>query len=224
VKNWLWLENYLNLRVDLPEIIRTFPNDPHMNAAVRFCHGMRLLRQPVWETLASFICSANKQIVQIRQIIGLLCQRFGTPVPVPQGHAPVFAFPGFQQLARVTEADLRACKMGFRAPHLLATARLMDSGGMDLDAIATMPCPLARQTLIQCPGVGPKIADCVLLFACGFEEAFPMDVWILRALRQLYFRGRQTPRARLEKFSHPHFGPHAGYAQQYLFHTIRTAQ
>jgi N-glycosylase/DNA lyase len=192
-----------------------------MRSAVRACHGLRLLRQDHWECLASFILSSTKQIVQIRQIIALLCERFGEPIPIPAGHAPAYSFPSPSQLSRVTEAELRACKMGFRAPYLLAAARAIAAGGLTLATLQQVPVTEARAELVKLPGVGPKIADCVLLFAYGFQSAFPVDVWVMKALRQLYFPRRQPSRPRLQRFIETYFGPHAGYAQQYLFHYMR---
>ncbi len=221
VSDWQWLRDYLQLDVNLGRILGKFPDDPPMQAAVRACRGLRLLRQTPWECLASFICSSTKQIVQIEQIIALLCRRFGPPVAVPPGHAATHAFPSHHRLAALTESDLRDCKMGFRAPYLLATARLLSAGEMDLTALGRMALSDARAQLLRLPGVGRKIADCVLLFACGFERAFPVDVWILKALRQLYFPRRRVKPARLLRFTETHFGPYAGHAQQYLFHYMR---
>jgi N-glycosylase/DNA lyase len=137
-------------------------------------------------------------------------------------HAPDFAFPSAERLARATEAELRACKMGFRAPYLLNTARIIAEGRLNLNQLQHLPVDVARGELMQLPGVGRKIADCVLLFACGFQSAFPVDVWVMKALRQLYFPKRRVTPKRLQHFSETHFGPNAGYAQQYLFHYIRT--
>jgi N-glycosylase/DNA lyase len=114
--------------------------------------------------------------------------------------------------------------MGFRAPYLLAAARQVASGECNLDRLASLSVDKARSELLKLTGVGEKIADCVLLFACGFPTAFPIDVWVAKALRQFYFRGRKTPLKRLQQFAAEHFGPHAGYAQQYLFHYIRTEE
>jgi N-glycosylase/DNA lyase len=183
---------------------------------------MRLLRQDPWECLASFILSSTKQIVQIRQIVALLCERYGEPLAVAPACPPAFAFPCPARLARATEAELRACKMGFRAPYLLATARLIASGQYDLARLHALPIETARAELMQLPGVGRKIADCVLLFGYGFQSAFPVDVWVMKALRQLYFPRRGVSRQRLHRFAETHFGPRAGYAQQYLFHYMRT--
>jgi N-glycosylase/DNA lyase len=222
--DWQWLCHYLQLDVDLEGILASFPEDPPMRDSVAACRGLRLLRQEPWECLASFICSSTKQIVQIEQIVGLLCRRFGEPLAVPPGMDPAWAFPTFERLANASEAELRACKLGFRAPYLSGAARKLAAGEVDLSRLASLPLEEARAALLTLPGVGVKIADCVLLFAYGFQEAFPVDVWIIKALHQLYFPKRRPKLPRLRRFSQTHFGPYGGYAQQYLFHYMRTAR
>ena len=222
VANWDWLAHYLQIHTDLDSVLATFPDDEPMRCAVNACGGLRLLRQDPWECLASFILSSTKQIVQIQQIIGLLCERYGTPIATPHVCAPAFAFPTPARLARATEAGLRGCKMGFRAPYLLATARMIECGEVDLARLPDLPLESARAELLKFPGVGRKIADCVLLFACGFQAAFPVDVWVMKALRQLYFPQRKPKPQRVLKFTEIYFGRYAGYAQQYLFHYMRT--
>lgn len=221
--DWSRLRDFLQINVNLPAVLATFPdNDPHLRAAVDACHGLRLLRQDPWECLASFILSSTKQIVQIRQIVRILCERFGTPVVAGIGPRDAFAFPTARRIASLTETDLRACKMGFRAKYLLTAARRVEAGELDLEAIRAMPLEVARDELMKLPGVGEKIADCVLLFAYGFSKAFPVDVWVARVLGSCYFKGRRTRPDQLRRFAARHFGPNAGYAQQYLFHYIRT--
>ena len=233
--DWNWLREFLQTEIELGKILQTFPDDEPMNAAVAACRGLRVLRQEPWECLASFILSSTKQIVQIRQIVALLCERFGEPVcgdalwpPENAGTQSAVtdrrynSFPSPQRIASATEAELRACKMGFRAPHLLAAARQIADGKFDLEKIRALDCSAARQKLMELRGVGGKIADCVLLFAYGFDCAFPVDVWVERALRQLYFPRRRVSEKKLLQFAATHFGPHAGYAQQYLFHFMRT--
>jgi len=222
VKNWNWLREFLQAEVELAAILKTFPDDAPMNDAVAACRGLRLLRQEPWECLASFILSATKQIVQIRQIVALLCEKFGEPILVPAGEPPAFSFPSPAKIAAATESELRACKMGFRAPNLLAAARAIAGGKFDPEKIRGLTRDEAQKELMKLRGVGPKIADCVLLFAYGFDTAFPVDVWIERALQELYFPRRRASERRLKHFAATHFGPHAGYAQQYLFHFIRT--
>jgi N-glycosylase/DNA lyase len=234
VENWHWLRDFLQTGIDLAAVLKTFPDDEPMRCAVAACRGLRVLRQEPWECLASFILSSTKQIVQIRQIVTLLCERFGNPLSGPTdtlsppggemdgARGTLFSFPTPQRLANLTEAELRACKMGFRAPSLLAAARQIINGKLDLEKVRSLPLTEARAELMKLRGVGGKIADCVLLFAYGFDSAFPVDVWIERALRQLYFPRRQVSEKKLRYFAATHFGPHAGYAQQYLFHYMRT--
>jgi N-glycosylase/DNA lyase len=219
--DWGWLARYLRVDADLDQIIGTFPDDRCLHAAVAACRGLRLLRQEPWECLASFILSSTKRITHIRQIVERLCERYGGPVAVPPGHAPAWAFPSAERLAGCAETELRDCGMGFRAPYLLAAARRVAAGELDLALLSRRPLAEARTALIVLPGVGRKIADCVLLFALGFDAAFPVDVWVLKALRELYFPRRRPMPRRLLAFTESHFGPHAGYAQQYLFHYMR---
>lgn len=219
--DWEWLRFYLQLEEDLDRIIGTFPPDPPLAEAVAACRGLRLLRQDPWECLASFLLSSTKQIVQIRQIVELLCQRFGEPLSAPAGCGKVHSFPSAARLAEAGESALRACRMGFRARYLVRTAAAVATGAIDLPAMARLPLAEARGRLMELDGVGRKIADCVLLFAFGFFEAFPVDVWVMRVLEESYFRGRRPIAARLLAFSETHFGPYGGYAQQYLFHHAR---
>jgi N-glycosylase/DNA lyase len=220
--DWSWLTRYLQLTVDLEMVLRTFPAaDPHLASAVAACRGLRLLRQDPWECLASFILSSTKQISQIRQIVELLCQRFGNPLPRHPLLPAAWTFPSPQTLATCSEAELRSCKMGFRAASLLAAARRVVDGSLALHKLSTLPTAEARAQLVELPGVGEKIANCVLLFAFGAQDAFPVDVWVMKALRQFYFPNRQVSPRELAAFVNTHFGPHAGYAQQYLFHYMR---
>jgi N-glycosylase/DNA lyase len=220
--DWSWLERYLRLNDDFAGILASFPNDEPLRRAVAACKGLRLLRQEPWECLASFILSSTKQIAHIRQIVERLCQRFGPEVATPAGSPRAFAFAPPDRLAAIPEAELRACGMGFRAPYLRAAAGAVAEGALDLEAFDGLTLPEARAGLMNLRGVGRKIADCVLLFAGGFDAAFPVDVWVLKALRELYFPGLQPTRRELLAFTETHFGPHSGYAQQYLFHFMRT--
>ena len=216
------LRHYLQTEIDLAPVLLSFPDDEPMRAAVASCRGLRLLRQEPWECLASFIFSSTKQIVQIQQIVALLCERVGTPLIVPPGHELAFAFPSVEKIAACTEQELRDCKMGFRAPNLLRTAKMIVAGEVDLARLHALTVEEARAELIKFPGVGNKIANCVLLFAYGFQQAFPVDVWVMKALRELYFPKRRVSEKRIARFTATHFGPNAGYAQQYLFHYMRT--
>src|SRR6266478_1863752 len=213
---------YFALDHPLAEICDSFPKDPVMNAARKFCHGLRIIRQPKWECLATFICSSMKQVAHIRQISAALRNSFGDQGKI--GSHLIYAFPSPQRIARASENQLRKCKLGYRAKNLRATARLVSSGKCDLEAWSALSDANLREKLCALPGVGAKVANCVMLFAYERLRAFPIDVWIERILRQQYFpRRKKVTGLRLREFSETYFGEHGGYAQQYLFHHARTA-
>jgi N-glycosylase/DNA lyase len=211
---------YFALDHPLAEICASFPDDAAMSAARDFCGGLRIMRQPEWECLASFITSSMKQVAHIRQMSRALRERFGV------GHRmagpDVYAFPSAERIGSATEAELRACALGYRAKNLLRTAQLVASGEADLSAWRALPDAELRARLCALPGVGAKIANCVMLFAYERLQAFPIDVWIERVLKEKYFpRARKLAAQRLQKFCASYFGDHGGYAQQYLFHHAR---
>ena len=210
---------YFGLQQPMEEIVASFPADPWLDKARAFAPGLRILRQEPWETLCNFICSSLKQITQIEQINHELRRNFGE-----RCGDELYAFPDAARLAQTTEAQLRACRLGFRAKHLHVAASQIASSEVSLDRIATLPTTEAREQLLRVRGVGEKVANCVLLFAYGRAEAFPIDVWVERVLRRLYFRRNAKPdHHKLTAFAQEHFGPYGGYAQQFLFHWIRTA-
>jgi N-glycosylase/DNA lyase len=216
------ITRYFALDHPLAEICASFPDDPVMNAARQFCRGLRIIRQPKWECLATFICSSMKQVAHIRQISLALRRRFGGRRRV--GDHVVYTFPLPQRIARVSENDLRKCALGYRARNLLMTARLVSSGKANLEAWSALSDTDLRAELCALPGVGAKVANCAMLFAYERLRAFPIDVWIERVLRQQYFsRKKKVTEPRLREFSERYFGEHGGYAQQYLFHHARRA-
>jgi N-glycosylase/DNA lyase len=214
------ITRYFSLDHPLAKICRSFPRDPAMMAARDFCRGLRIVRQPRWECLATFICSSMKQVAHIRQISHALRRRFGDAKMIYV--SDVYTFPSAARLARSAESELRECALGYRAKNLLATARLVASGKADLEAWRTLPDAELRALLCELPGVGAKVANCVMLFAYERLGAFPIDVWIERVLRQQYFpRKRKVAAGQLREFCDSYFGEHGGYAQQYLFHHAR---
>jgi N-glycosylase/DNA lyase len=214
--------HYFALDHPLAEICASFPNDPIMIAARNFCRGLRIIRQPKWECLATFICSSMKQVAHIRQISKALRERFGVARKID--NYVVHTFPSAARLAKSSERELRKCALGYRAKNLLATARLVSSDAIDLEASSALSDVDLRKKLCELPGVGAKIANCVMLFAYERLRAFPIDVWIERVLRQQYFpRARKLSVLQLRQFSETYFGEHGGYAQQYLFHHARIA-
>src|SRR5437016_2995702 len=204
----------------LAEICASFPDDPVMTAARQFCYGLRIARQPKWECLATFICSSMKQVAHIRQISLALRRRFGDRRKV--GDHVVYTFPPARRIAGAAEDDLRECALGYRAKNLLVTAQLVGSGEANLETWSGLSDPDLREKLCSLPGVGAKIANCVMLFAYERLGAFPIDVWIERVLKQRYFpRKKKVTELKLREFSETYFGEHGGYAQQYLFHHAR---
>lgn len=218
------VRRYFALDHDFAKIRRSLPKgDKHLRAALMFAPGLRILRQPRWECLASFITSSLKQVAHIRQISLKLRERFGARIEEAHG-IELFAYPSPEALAQAGEKKLRECGLGYRAKYLHQTAARIAEGSYDLDAVAGLDDDAACAKLCELPGVGPKIAQCTLLF--GYERlgVFPIDVWIERVLRELYFcDAKSEPTASaLREFGIRHFGPYRGYAQQWLFHHVRT--
>jgi len=215
--------HYFALDHPLAEMRATFPNDPAMNAAAEACRGLRLVRQPHWECVATFITSAQKAVVHIAQISHTLRQRYGRAAEW-KGER-LFSYPEPAAMGALKESDLRACALGYRAKNLLRTARMVAAGEVNFAGVSTLSDDDAALELQRLPGVGPKVAACALLFGFGRLAAFPIDVWIERILRRTYFaRKRKVTTKRLREFSARYFGPYGGYAQQYLFHHARTTQ
>jgi N-glycosylase/DNA lyase len=214
---------YFALDHPLAEICASFPDDPVMNAARDFCRGLRIIRQPRWECLATFICSSMKQVRHIRHISLALRKRFGKQRKI--GNQFVYTFPPAHRLAETSEQELLECKLGYRAKNLHQTAQFVSSGQADLEAWSAFSDAELRKQLCALPGVGPKVANCVMLFAYERLRAFPIDVWIERVLRRHYFpRQKKMTAHQLREFTGTYFGEHGGYAQQYLFHHARVGQ
>jgi N-glycosylase/DNA lyase len=200
-------------------------SDAHLARCLREFPGLRILRQPFGETLLGFLCSATKQIIQIKQMLALLAERHGAPLlpsSISQLPSPIYRLPSWAELAEIPEATLRTCQLGFRAKFISQTARFLAAHPGWLEETESLPYADAKARLCELPGVGEKIADCVLLFGAGRLEAFPVDTWILQSLANRYALTGWRP-APLAQFGRTHFGPLAGFAQQYLFASERAA-
>src|ERR1700736_4190427 len=214
------VRNYFALDHSLAKICASFPNDALMQTARTYCRGLRIIRQPRWECVATFICSSMKQVAHIRQISHALRRRFGEQRKIDKDE--LYSFPSAERIAGRWEKDLRECARGYRAKNLLATAELVSSGEANLEAWVALSDADLRAKLCALPGVGAKVANCVLLFAYERLRAFPIDVWVERVLREKYLpRARKLNASRLRTFTEEYFGEHGGYAQQYLFHHAR---
>jgi N-glycosylase/DNA lyase len=210
--------HYFALDHPLKSIYAKFPSDPFSRSALSTCRGLRILRQPTWECLATFIVSPMKQVCHIRQISLELRRRYGEPVSGSQANA----FPSPARLAETTEGELRDCKLGFRAKNLLASAVAIASAAFDLNALACETTAIARERLCSLPGVGRKVANCVLLFGYERLDVVPVDIWIARVLHAMHKHSASL--IELEEFSNRQFGRYAGYIQQYLFHHARMSK
>ena len=199
----IW-ENYFDLQTNYAALKSALCCDPVMAEATTYAPGIRVLRQNGWEALCTFIISQNNNIKRIRGIVERLCECFGEPVDGG------FDFPTAERLSQTTLEDLAPLRSGFRAKYLLDAAKKVSSGVVDLSAIPSMTYEEAQAHLRQINGVGPKVADCALLFGFYRLDAFPMDVWMKRAMATLYPDG--LPENIL---------PYRGIAQQYLFHYAR---
>lgn len=214
------LRSYFRLDDDLAAIYAEISQDRRVATMVARYPGLRLLRLEPWECVVSFICSANSNIPRIHQNIEKLAETFGDPIGVDGQGRHLFPTPA--QLAEAGELELRRLGLGFRAPYVDQAARLVAEGHLDLDALVEMPYLEAKDRLMECPGIGPKIADCIAVFSLEKLEAFPIDVWVRRALAEWYFPDQKRPTDRvLLEWAQNHFGRYGGYSQQYLFHGRR---
>ena len=209
-----WRE-YFDLDRDYTKIAESCAAYPAAVEAMRLLPDMRVLNQPPWEALIAFILSANNHVSRIRGLVLALCASYGDAV----GDGGLHGFPSPTALAVRSEGELRALGAGYRAPYLLAAARAVTEG-FPLDSLRSLPYGEAKAALMTLRGVGPKVADCVLLFGCRHARAFPVDVWIERFMRDRF--GLEGVRAReLPEIAYRMFGDSAGIVQQSLFHCAR---
>lgn len=190
-------------------------SDTVLAAALAVHPGLRILQHDPHETLIGFLCSSNKRILQIRQMVAKLALTLGDPLG-----AGFHALPTWAQLAAATDAQLKACALGYRAAFLRGTAQQLQARPMWVEDFRALPTADLLAALQALPGVGPKVAACVALFGFGRLESFPVDTWVVQALAGAYGLHGWAP-SRLEEFGRAHFGAAAGLAQQYLFAAAR---
>lgn len=210
------VRGYFRLEGGHERFLRDAPRDVALDAALAYFPGLRLLRQDPWELFISFIVSANSNVPKIQRTIESLAAMAGEAAP--GGHR----FPNPSALANLGEGTLRRTGMGYRAPYVASAALEVASGALDLEELRNVPYEAAHQRLLQVDGVGPKVADCILLYGLDRLEAFPVDVWVDRILRESYFPRRRLNYAQAGEFARRHFGAWTGYSQHFLFHYRRT--
>lgn len=189
--------------------------DDKLSECISYGHGIRILKQDVWETIISFIISANNNIPRIKKIIETLCELFGEKIA--DGDKTYYAFPSAERLAKLTCEDLAPLRAGYRDKYILDAAGKVASGEVNLKALCDMNDEDAKKELMKIKGVGGKVADCIMLFSLGRFSVFPTDVWIKRILNEVYgVEDKGIPQFVAEKY-----GNLAGFAQQYLYYYYR---
>jgi N-glycosylase/DNA lyase len=230
-----FVRTYFGLNDNLEEIGQCIARDDNVRLALRKFEGLRIVRQLPWECLISFICATYKSITAIELMLKKLSMKYGEK-QVFDG-CDFYAFPTVEKLANASENGLRECGLGYRAKYVQATAKKIQNENINLEDLKNLPYLEARKKLLELSGVGLKVADCVLLFSLKKMEAFPVDVWVKRAVLNHY--ANQLPEPFVKKlqshnsltngeyekigaFARTYFGAYAGYAQEYLYHYERT--
>ena len=203
-------ENYLDTKRDYSAIKKAININETMDKSIKFGHGIRILRQEFFETLISFIISQRSSIPKIKSCVNKLCELCGEKIEFDG--KTYYAFPTPDKIAALSEDDLRAIGVGYRAPYILKAATAVANGEIDAAALESADTSVAREKLLSLYGVGDKVCDCVLLFSLGKYDLFPADVWIKRVMEE-EFNTSDAKRA-----GEGEFGLYSGFAQQYLFY------
>ncbi len=213
----IWFD-YFDLGRDYGQVKEVVMKDDIMQKAIDFGWGIRLLKQDIWETLISFIISANNRIPRIMKTVEIIARLYGDELMMDGNK--YYSFPDVNKLAQSKVEELEVCKGGFRCKYILNSSQMVSDGQVDLKQLSQMDTDSAREELMRFPGVGPKVADCVLLYSGTRYDVFPTDVWVRRVMGELYFK-REAGFGKIQKFAREYFGDLAGFAQQYLFYYAR---
>ncbi len=205
----VWYD-YFDLAKNYSELRKSLCVDDYMTMATEYGAGIRILNQDRWEALCSFIISQCNNIPRIKKIVETLCSLYGEPT-VLDGDV-YYSFPDASRIALLEESDLAPLRSGYRAPYIIGAARAVDSGALDLDALSGATLEDASRALKTLNGVGDKVANCAILFSLRIEDAFPIDVWMKKAIKEHYGGKLDTSV----------FGGHSGLAQQYMFYYQRS--
>lgn len=212
----IWF-NYFDLSRDYGEIKKSLSKDPILKKAIHYGDGIRILNQDPFEIIISFIISANNQIPRIKGSIGKISQDLGEYIGLYMGEK-YYSFPSPDKFLSLKGDYVREkYKVGFRADRILETSRMIYEGEIDIDCIYTLSREESKDILMNLPGVGPKVSDCILLFSYGKQNAFPVDVWVKRLMEYFYLK-EDTSNKKIEEYGQKLFGDLSGFAQQYLFY------
>jgi len=225
-----FVKNHFRLDDNLPSILSKINRDKHIEGAIQLFRGLRITRQEPWECLVSYICATNTNILAIKNMVLNLSKSFGRKIMFES--RDFYTFPKPSDLADADLKQMKACKLGFRAERVLETSKIVHNKEFALEALRKMDYGKAKRVLLSLPGVGQKVADCVLLFSLDKLEAFPVDIWVKRAILKYYSNRFEEPFIKkisrkasltpgeykeISSFGRKYFGEYAGYAQEYLF-------
>lgn len=217
--NSIW-SNYFDLDTNYKDIQKKLSKDPILKKAIEFGSGIRILNQEPFETIISFIISANNQIPRIKNSIEIISREYGDFIEEYNGRS-YYSFPDPSSLAKVDVEELRkVSKVGFRDKRIVETSKLIAKEDIKLDHIYKVGKNDGKDILMDLPGVGPKVSECILLFSYNKGDAFPVDVWVKRVMEYFYAK-EELSFKKIEKLGEKLFGDLAGYAQQYLFYYAR---
>lgn len=215
--NNIWLD-YFDLKRNYSDIKGEFESDPLLKTAVEFGYGIRLLQQDPFELLISFIISANNRIPMIKKAIENISRTYGKKLEY-KGNT-YYAFPSLEEFAVENESDADNLGVGFRGKYILNTLNDLREGKFDLKEIKSEDDDNCHESLKKFSGVGPKVADCIMLFSMEKYSAFPVDVWVKRAMQHFYV-APDVSLPKIRQFARNKFGNLSGFAQQYLFYYAR---
>ena len=215
--NNIW-KNYFDFDNDYSKIKTKLSIDDNLKNAMKYGWGIRILNQNVFECLVSFIISAQNQIPRIKKIVARLCEAAGEKITY--NGKDYYSFPTPEAILSLSRDEIDSLKAGYRADYIIDAAKKVSSGEINLDLLYDADTASARKELLKIKGVGPKVADCVLLFSLKKHDAFPIDVWIGRVMKKFYL-GNDASLKQIALYSAEKFGDLSGFAQQYLFYYAR---
>ena len=218
--------NYFDLNLDYEKIKKELSKvDNNLKQSIKYGNGIRILNQDLWETLISFIISANNNIPRIKGIIERISNKYGNKIVY--NNKEYYTFPTVQELSKASATDLRNLGLGFRDKRIYETTKMVLENPNILEELKQeKDVNILREKLLQFPGVGPKVADCIMLFSLKKLEVFPIDVWVRRVMNDLYIKNEneeKVSKVQIEKLAKEKYGNLAGIAQQYLFYWRRGA-